>query len=83
MADRFCGECGYELRPDDKFCPKCGRPVHGTAVVPTPESDVEVPPLPQQSEEDPPPPTGQAEPPPTSKPNNIVEAFMQLSLSAC
>jgi hypothetical protein len=44
------------------------KPVHETAVVPTPETDGEVP-----------PPTEQAEPPPTSKPNNIVEAFMQLS----
>jgi hypothetical protein len=51
MADRFCNNCGNELRPDDKFCPNCGRPVHDTAVVPTPEADVEVPPLPQQGEE--------------------------------
>jgi hypothetical protein len=44
MADRFCGECGNELRPEDRFCPGCGKPVHETAVVPTPEADVEVPP---------------------------------------
>jgi predicted amidophosphoribosyltransferase len=36
MADKFCGECGNELRPEDRFCPGCGKPVHETAVVPTP-----------------------------------------------
>ena len=47
MADRYCGNCGHELRQDDRFCPNCGRPVHETAHVPTPEADVPVPPLPQ------------------------------------
>lgn len=47
MADRYCGNCGHELRQDDHFCPNCGRPVHETAHVPTPEADVSVPPLPQ------------------------------------
>jgi predicted amidophosphoribosyltransferase len=36
MADRFCNNCGNELRPDDKFCPNCSRPVHETAVCPLP-----------------------------------------------
>ena len=22
----FCGACGAKLKPNDKFCPKCGRP---------------------------------------------------------
>ena len=45
--DRYCGNCGRELRPEDQFCPNCGRPVHRTATVPTPEADVPVPPPPQ------------------------------------
>jgi hypothetical protein len=46
MADtgRFCGNCGQALGQDDSFCPNCGRPVHETAHVPTPETDVSVPP---------------------------------------
>jgi hypothetical protein len=82
MADapsRYCGNCGNELRPSDKFCPGCGKPVHETAVVPTPEADVEVPPLPHQGEEATPPPAEQAEATAASSPNNIVEAFKQLS----
>jgi hypothetical protein len=66
MAERFCGNCGNELRPDDRFCPNCGKPVHETAVVPTPEADVAVPPLPQQSKEATPLPVEQAEPPQAS-----------------
>jgi hypothetical protein len=46
MADRFCGHCGHELRPEDQFCPNCGQPVHETARVPTPEADVPLPPPP-------------------------------------
>jgi uncharacterized OB-fold protein len=38
MADRFCRECGNVLRPKERFCPGCGKPVHETAVVSTPES---------------------------------------------
>ncbi len=48
MADRVCGNCGNALRPQDTFCPNCGKPVDETAVVPTPEADVLVPPPPQQ-----------------------------------
>jgi hypothetical protein len=48
MADRFCRECGHELRPEDRFCPNCGKPVHETAVVPTPEADVPTPSPPPQ-----------------------------------
>ena len=25
MAERFCSNCGRELRPSDRFCPGCGR----------------------------------------------------------
>jgi hypothetical protein len=44
MADRFCANCGNELRQADRFCPNCGQPTHETAQVPTPEADVPVPP---------------------------------------
>jgi hypothetical protein len=44
VADRYCGNCGHELREENRFCPNCGRPVHETAHVPTPEADVPVPP---------------------------------------
>jgi hypothetical protein len=77
MADRFCGNCGNELRPQDKFCPGCGKPVHETAVVPTTEADIPVPPLPRQSEESTLVSAEQAEPPPESRPFNIIEAFRQ------
>jgi zinc-ribbon domain len=77
--DRYCRNCGHELRPDDRFCPNCGQPVHETAVVPTAEADVPVPLLPQQSEETIPLAEEQAEPLSASRPNNIVEAFRQLS----
>src|SRR5215212_12056295 len=50
MAQRYCTNCGAELREDDRFCPNCGRPVHETAAVSTPEADVPVPPPPQQEE---------------------------------
>jgi predicted amidophosphoribosyltransferase len=44
VADRYCSNCGQELRAGGSFCPGCGRPVHETAHVPTPEADVPVPP---------------------------------------
>ena len=31
MAQRYCTNCGAELREDASFCGKCGRPVHETA----------------------------------------------------
>jgi hypothetical protein len=48
MAQRYCTNCGAELREDDRFCPNCGSPVHETAAVSTPEADVPVPLPPQQ-----------------------------------
>src|SRR5215213_145444 len=42
---RFCGNCGHELSLEDRLCPNCGRPVHQTARVPTPEADIPLPPL--------------------------------------
>jgi len=46
VAKRVCRNCFQDLRPDDRFCPSCGRSVLQTAVVPTPEADTSVPPLP-------------------------------------
>ena len=46
--ERYCSACGQELRPEDLFCSNCGKPVHLTAHIPTPEADVPVPP-PQQA----------------------------------
>ena|SRR5829696_1161882 len=40
---RYCGNCGHELSLQDQLCPNCGRPVHQTARVPTPEADMPVP----------------------------------------
>ena len=50
MAQRYCTNCGAELREDASFCGKCGRPVHETARVSTLEADVPVPPPPRQDE---------------------------------
>lgn len=50
VPDRYCGNCGQELGSEGRFCPTCGRPVHLTAHVPTPEADAPVPPLPQQAQ---------------------------------
>jgi zinc-ribbon domain len=47
--ERYCSHCGGELSLDDPFCPNCGKPVHRTAHVPTPEAYVPVPPAPQQA----------------------------------
>ena len=43
--ERFCGNCGHKLSLEDQLCPNCGRPVHQTARVPTPEADMPVPPV--------------------------------------
>ncbi len=54
--ERYCGNCGHELSPENRFCPTCGRPVHRTAHVPTPEADAPVSPPPQQAQRTAPPP---------------------------
>ena|SRR5829696_4470851 len=56
VPERYCGNCGHELSPEDRFCPSCGRPVHSTAHVPTPGADAPVPPPPQQAQGTAPPP---------------------------
>ena len=43
--DRYCGNCGQELRPGNRFCPNCGQPT-AAAQVSTPEAAG--PPPPQQ-----------------------------------
>src|SRR5215212_610696 len=73
MADRYCRNCANELRPGDRFCPGCGRPVRDTAVVTTPEVEVPVPLLPRQGEV--------AAPSPASRPGNVVDAFKRADTS--
>jgi zinc-ribbon domain/LmeA-like phospholipid-binding len=51
QPERYCSNCGYELRPEDRFCSNCGMPVHRAARVPTPEADRPVPPLPPPTQE--------------------------------
>jgi uncharacterized OB-fold protein len=41
--DRYCGNCGHELSPEDKFCRSCGTPAHQAATVTTPEADAHSP----------------------------------------
>ena len=45
QPERYCSNCGHELKLEDQFCSNCGRPVHQTARVPTPQPDIPVPPL--------------------------------------
>ena len=45
QQERYCSNCGHELRPEDQFCSNCGMPVHRGARVPTPHADRPVPPL--------------------------------------
>jgi zinc-ribbon domain len=56
VPQRYCGNCGQELSPENRFCPSCGRPVHRTAHVPTPEADAPVPPPTLQAQITAPPP---------------------------
>jgi zinc-ribbon domain len=51
VAQRYCTNCGAKQGNEDRFCSSCGRPVHETAAVSTPEADVSVPPAPQEGEE--------------------------------
>ncbi len=43
MADRFCGNCGQELRPDGRFCPSCGQPTSSAAQPPAPDPATPIP----------------------------------------
>ena len=71
--ERYCSNCGQELRPQDQFCSNCGQPVHQTARVPTPEADIPVP-LPLQAGSTPtPPPQGEV-PPRRSTANKLLVA---------
>jgi len=49
--ERYCSNCGHELKPEDQFCSNCGMPVHRTARVPTSNADREVPPPPPPTQE--------------------------------
>jgi hypothetical protein len=71
--DRYCGNCGRELSPEDQFCRNCGRPVHQAARVPTPEADVPVPPPPVQDE-------GTAAPPPQQDQGTEPTEWWQTSI---
>jgi hypothetical protein len=51
QPQRYCTNCGHELKPEDQFCTNCGMPVHRAATVPTPEADRPVPPLPPPTQE--------------------------------
>jgi hypothetical protein len=51
QPERYCSNCGHELRPGDQFCSNCGMPVHRGARVPTPHADRAVPPLPPPPQE--------------------------------
>ena len=51
QPERYCSNCGHELRPEDQFCSNCGMPVHRGARVPTPHADRPVPPLPPPPQE--------------------------------
>jgi LmeA-like phospholipid-binding/zinc-ribbon domain len=51
QPERYCSNCGHELRPEDQFCSNCGMPVHRGARVPTPHADRPVPPLPPPPKE--------------------------------
>jgi hypothetical protein len=51
LPERYCSNCGHELKPEDQFCSNCGMPVHRSARVPTPQADRPVPPLPEPTQE--------------------------------
>jgi len=45
QPERYCSNCGHQLRPEGRFCSNCGMPVHRGARVPTPRAHRPVPPL--------------------------------------
>jgi hypothetical protein len=46
QPERYCSNCGHELRPEAQFCSNCGVPVNRGARVSTPHADRPAPPLP-------------------------------------
>src|SRR5215217_2912766 len=51
LANKYCRNCGQELRPDDHLCPGCRKSVHETQSLPIPEANVPVVYLPPQKNE--------------------------------
>jgi hypothetical protein len=51
QPQRYCTNCGQELKSEDRFCTNCGMPLHRGARVPTPEADRPVSPLPPPTQE--------------------------------
>jgi hypothetical protein len=51
QPERYCTNCGQELKPEDQFCTNCGMPVHRGARVPTTNADRPVSPLPPPTQE--------------------------------
>jgi hypothetical protein len=51
QPERYCTNCGHQLKPEDQFCTNCGMPVHRAARVPTPKADRPVPPPPPPTQE--------------------------------
>jgi len=82
VAQRYCTNCGNDLRDGDVFCASCGKPAHETAAVATPEADVDVPPPPPQQAGGTPnfAPTSAA--PPTEKPRISLTTFLVLVILA-
>lgn len=79
MANRYCRNCGQELRPGNRFCTGCGRAVYESAHVPTPEADVPVPPPPQPAADSPVPAESAAQPtpPPSAQQQQRSEGVLQ------
>ena len=51
QPERYCSNCGHELRPEGRFCSNCGMQVHRAARGPTPKADRPVPPLPPPTQQ--------------------------------
>src|SRR5215213_173332 len=51
QPERYCTNCGHQLKLEDQFCTNCGMPVHRGARVPTPNADRPVSPLPPPTQE--------------------------------
>jgi hypothetical protein len=51
QPERYCTNCGHQLKLEDQFCTDCGMPVHRGARVPTPKADRPASPLPPPTQE--------------------------------